>query len=301
MILPHRLLIGLLVVATLGACRSRQGTFRIGNDPDRALPPRSAERILAVALAGDTLNTRYYSAKADVEIIQNEDRKAFKAHVRCSLDSAAWISVVPALGIEVARVLLTPDSLKLLDKLHDTYWVGDTAAAKARFGLQPSLELFQAALLGRPFGLDPDEKYRSDREDGQYTLTSREKRRFVRAAEDLAPGDTLPNDKDMKERRLDRTLRQAVRRDAVVYKYWFDPDSFLVNRVLISDLARDQQADVRYIERTVVNGRPLPARLTLTLSDPRRTAAGTLVLDRISLDGPLQINFRIPEKFTPME
>lgn len=296
-----RLLTALAALAVLGACGPRKQLIRFGNDPDRTLPARSTEKILHAALAVDPIATRYYSAKADVELVLPDGRKSFKAHVRCSMDSAAWISVVPALGIEVARALLTPDSVKLLDKLHDQYWIGDTAAAKAKFGLQPSLALFQAALLGRPIGLDPEEKYRSDREDGQYTLTSKEKRRFVRAAEDLQPGDTLQNDKDMKERRLDRTLRQAVRKEAVVYKYWFDPDSFLVNRVLISDLAHDQHADVRYIERTMVNGRPLPARVTLTLSDPQRTATGTLVLDRISLDGPLQINFRIPEKFTPME
>ncbi len=36
-------------------------------------------------------------------------------------DSAVWVSVIPALGIEMARALLTPDSLKLMDKLHDQY------------------------------------------------------------------------------------------------------------------------------------------------------------------------------------
>lgn len=85
-------------------------------------------------------------------------------------DSAAWVSIVPALGIEVARVLLTPDSLKMMDKVNDQFFLGDTAAARMKFGLQPSLSLLQQALLGRPIGLAPSEKYRSDREEGMYVL-----------------------------------------------------------------------------------------------------------------------------------
>lgn len=281
------------------ACHGRRPAVTAA--PLRDLPPRSPEKLLDSLIAYNTIDGRYYSAKADVELHAADGTKNFKAHVRCVRDSAAWLSVVPALGIEVARALLTPDSLKVLDKIHDTYWVGDTAAAHRKFGLQPSLDLFQQALFGLPIGLDAKEKYRSDREDGQYTLTSKEKKRFVRAAEDLAPDDTLPDDRDMKERRLERTLRRAERKEAVVYKYWIEPDSFRVTRVLIADLARDQQADVRYMERTPVNGRSLPTVVTLSLSDPTRQVSGTLGLDRITLDGPLQLNFRIPEKFTPME
>jgi hypothetical protein len=36
------------------------------------------------------------------------------------------------------------------------------------------------------------------------------------------------------------------------------------------------------------------------LSEPGRQATGVLDLTRIELAGPLQMNFRIPEKFTPM-
>ena len=265
------------------------------------IPARGPEKLVERLVADRITGVRYYSAKASVGLKDTTGTKNFKAHVRCAIDSAAWISVVPALGIEVARALLTVDSLKVMDKLGDKYWVGDTAQAKRKFGLAPDLSLFQQALLGMPIGLDPEEKYKSDREDGQYTLTSKEKRRFRRAAEDLAVDDTLDRDRDMNERRLERTLRRAEKKDAIVIKYWLEPDSFRVTRVLVSDLAHDQQADVRYSSRTTVNGHSLPSLVSLSLSDPARHAEAVFELDRISLDGPLQFSFRIPEKFTPME
>nr|MBP7409901.1 DUF4292 domain-containing protein [Flavobacteriales bacterium] len=147
---------------------------------------------------------------------------------------------------------------------------------------------------------DPLEKYRIDREDGQYVLTSKEKRRFVRAAEDMSPSDTLARDRDMGERRLERTLRKAEERDAIVYRYWVEPDSFRVSRVQIVDLVRDQTADVRYEERGGAEQGFLPTRIRITLSEPTRMASGTLEISRIDLEGPLQLNFKIPEKYEPM-
>ena len=38
-----------------------------------------------------------------------------------------------------------------------------------------------------------------------------------------------------------------------------------------------------------------------SLSAPGQQVTGTLKLDRIELNGPFQLPFRIPEKFLPME
>lgn len=293
--------IGILAVATaLPACRSGKP---LAGKPPKALEARNSEELLKALWETRTHSAaaHYYSARADIAYTSGTDSRSFKAHLRLVRDSAAWISIVPVLGIEVARAMLTTDSLLVLDKLHDTYWAGDTAAARKRFGMEPGLGLFQEALLGLPIGLDPQDKYRSGQENGMYTLTTKERRRFVRAAEDLAPGDTLPNDRDMPEKRLERILRKANKREAMVYKYWIDPDSMCVARVLISDLAHDRVADVRYPERTLVDGKSFPATVILSLSAPGHAVSGTLHLDRILLNGPLNLPFRIPEKFKPME
>lgn len=285
----------LLLLLTTAACKNRKALQSLG----RELPPRSAERLLEKLLDQQNDTVRYYSSRASISLNMAEGNKSFKAQIRSVQDSALWVSVIPALGIEVARVLLTRDSLKLLDKMADQYFTDDTAAAKARFGLRPDLALLQQALLGNAIGLDPNEKYRSDREDGWYVLTSREKRRFVRAAEDISPADTMGG-RDMGERRLERTLRKAEEREAIVLRYWIDPDHFRVVRLQITDLAHDQTADIRYDERGTAEEAYLPTRIRITLSEPERQASATLELARINLSGPVQMSFRIPEKFTPM-
>lgn len=287
----------LLSIALLAGCKPIREVLPFRGE----IPARGPEKLLDLVMANRISGVRYYSGKADVEMKDTAGSTSFKAKLMCVVDSAAWIKAMGPLGIEGGRVLLTRDSLKVLDTFHDHYWTGDTGQATKRFGMRPDLVLLQDALLGQPFGLDPDEKYKSDREEGQYTLTTKERRRFRRAAEDIAEDDTLPDDKDMSERRLERTLRKASKKDAVVFKYWIEPDSFRVTRVLVVDLAHDQQADVRYSSRTWVNGRSLPTRIGLSLSGAGRKVDATFELDRISLDGPLELVFRIPEKFTPLE
>ncbi len=288
----------LALVMVFSGCGTRKAVVQ----PDaRTLAPKGVNELLPSIPGHSTSIPRYYSAKADIAYSSGGNSKNFKAQVRMVWDSAAWMSAVPVLGIEVARAMLTPDSLMFMDKLHDTYWKGDSSQARQRFGVQPSLDLIQEALLGRAIGLDPNDKYRSDREEGMYTLTTKEKRRFLRAAEDISPADTLPNDRDMREKKLERTLRKAAKREAMVYKYWIDPDSMRVNRVSITDLAHDRQAEVHYADWTTIDGHVLPAQLELYLSAPGQRAVASMRLDHIQLNGPLNLPFRIPEKFKPMD
>ncbi|MBK7944690.1 MAG: DUF4292 domain-containing protein [Flavobacteriales bacterium] len=291
-----RIGITLIAAAVLAAsCKTRRITI-----VNRELPPRSAEKVLERAMAMRQAPVHHYSAKADVQLDLPDQNRSFKAQLRSVQDSAVWMSVVPLLGIEMARVLLTPDSLKVLDKVNDLYFVGDTGIAKAKFGLTPDLFLIQQAINGTAIGLDPHEKYRSDREEGHYVLTSREKRRFVRAAEDISPGDTLARDRDMRERRLERTLRKAEEKDATVQRYWFEPDSFHVARVQIVDLAHDRTAELRYEQRGGPETNHLPTRIRITLSEPGKVASAFLELSRIDVGAPPAMPFRIPEKYEPM-
>lgn len=290
-LLPVLLLSALMVTA----CKGRRISII-----NRELPARSAEKVLERALTSRQEPVRYYSAKADVELSMPDEQRSFKAHLRSVQDSAAWVSVVPLLGIEAARVLLTRDSLKILDKVNDRYFVGDTGSATKRFGVAPDLALLQQAINGTAIGLDPQERYRVDREDGHYVLTSREKRRFIRAAEDISPSDTLARDRDMRERRLERTLRKAEEKEAIVHRYYIEPDSFRVDRVQVVNLMNDRTAELRYEARSGPENRQLPTRIRITLSEPGRVVSARLDISRIDLEGPLQMNFRIPEKYEPM-
>src|SRR4030095_5350528 len=94
---PHTAVLALCVLAS---CRTVKEVVQ-----PREIPLRSAEQVVDLVIARDTLTARYYKAKAGVELKLPDGGKSFSAHIRSVLDSAAWVSVTPALGIEVARAV----------------------------------------------------------------------------------------------------------------------------------------------------------------------------------------------------
>ncbi|MHC8949112.1 DUF4292 domain-containing protein [Sphingobacterium hungaricum] len=67
------------------------------------------------------LNYFTFSGKAKAKVSLNKASHDVTANIRIQKDKAIWISVTALLGIEVARVLITPDSVKILNKLQSTY------------------------------------------------------------------------------------------------------------------------------------------------------------------------------------
>ena len=59
-----------------------------------------------------------FSAKVKVNFEGQDGKKSdFNAFIRLQKDSALWISINAALGIEAFRIMVTPDSVKVLNKL----------------------------------------------------------------------------------------------------------------------------------------------------------------------------------------
>jgi hypothetical protein len=268
----------------------------------KELPPRSAEKLLD-ALFDGTPSIEYYSAKGNVTVdFDNEDKRTVNTHIRSVQDSALWVSVTPALGIEVARLLLTSDSLKVLERISDRYFLGTLKEGEKQFGTALDLQLLEQAMKGMAIGLDKEDKYRSDRENGQYVLTSKEPKRFIRLAEDLTPSDTLnESDEEREARKHERTLRQAQNKNSFITKYWIDPNTMLPTRVLLADLALGMQADITYRAREVVGETLLPSELEVLLSDQSHDVRVEMDLSRVKITGPLKLSFRVPDKYEPFE
>ncbi len=63
-----------------------------------------------------------FNGKVNVDYKSDDGKKYnVNATIRMYKDSAIWISANAILGIEAMRVLVTKDSVKLLDKLNKTY------------------------------------------------------------------------------------------------------------------------------------------------------------------------------------
>jgi hypothetical protein len=101
------------------------------------------------------LDFRTFSAKVNVDY-RGGDGKNYdvNANIRMQKDSAIWISVNALLGIEAMRVLVTRDSVKLIDKLNKVYTARSVEYLREVTALPLDLFTLQDLIVGNPVFLD---------------------------------------------------------------------------------------------------------------------------------------------------
>jgi hypothetical protein len=90
--------------------------------------------------------------------------------MRMQNDSVIWISLSLKLGIEVARVMITEDSVKFINRTEKTYLSESINELKDRLPIETSLELLQNLLVGNDINFNG--KYKATIDDNSYKLTS---------------------------------------------------------------------------------------------------------------------------------
>lgn len=72
-------------------------------------------------LVVDEFNYQYFTAKAKIRFDDGTKDLAGSANVRLQKDSVIWMSLSPGLGVEVARLYISPDSIHFMDRINKTY------------------------------------------------------------------------------------------------------------------------------------------------------------------------------------
>lgn len=89
-----------------------------------------------------------FSAKATAHFEGNGQNRDFTANIRIVKDQKIWISVT-ALGlVEVARALITPDSVLALDRIHKTAYLLPFSEAHKLFPIPLDFASLQSLLVG---------------------------------------------------------------------------------------------------------------------------------------------------------
>lgn len=104
---------------------------------------RNAGRLMVRDVTFDQLSAR---AKIDFESAKNN--LSGTANIRIRKDSIIWISLSPGLGIEAARVLITQDSIFVLDKVHKEYQKIGLNELSEKFDFDINYQLVQSVILG---------------------------------------------------------------------------------------------------------------------------------------------------------
>lgn len=155
-------LIGLFAV--LASCRSTRTISNAVTKKDTTV--RSApvvakvdtQQLIREALQqvqANRIDYQTFSAKVAIDY-KGTDGKGYgvNANIKMYKDSAIWVSANAILGIEAMRVLVTKDSVKLLNKLEKVYTARSIEYLQEVTSLPLDLQTLQEMIIGNPVYLD---------------------------------------------------------------------------------------------------------------------------------------------------
>lgn len=116
---------------------------------------------------------RTFSAKIKVDYSNSKGKQPdFVANVRMLKDSLIWISLGNDIGIEGIRVLISNDSIKVLDKLANTFQVRPLSHIQELSQIPFSFADLQNLLVGNPIFFNKDSITSYTNNANGYTLLS---------------------------------------------------------------------------------------------------------------------------------
>ncbi len=153
---PLHILYAICLVVWFSACKR--------NNITGSAAPEKINKINVINLDYNNL-----SAKGRMQYENDGEKINTGITIRMKKDSIIWISVVPALGIEVARVRITPDSVALINRLEKTYFADNLQALKTRFNVDLTFNMVQALLIGNYVPGEKGNEKLLDKEPIQHT------------------------------------------------------------------------------------------------------------------------------------
>lgn len=91
-----------------------------------------------------------FSGKGHLSYEGGGNSNEFDVNIRIERDRKIWVSITAILGMELARALITPDSLKAIDRMHHDAYLMSLADARQMLPFPADFSMIQALLLGEP-------------------------------------------------------------------------------------------------------------------------------------------------------
>ena len=177
-------------------------------------------RQLYQHIRASNIDCQTFSAKIKVHYEGSDGKDyEFNAFVRMQKDKMIWISINALLGIEAFRAIITPDSVKVLNKLDKVYQLRSVGYLQEMSHLPFDFKTLQAILLGNPIYLDSNILYyRKDAQGISLLSVGPSYRNYLTLNNDLSIKHSILDDVDpMKARSCDISYGQYEKADTVYF------------------------------------------------------------------------------------
>ncbi len=137
-------------------------------------------KTISEKLNSNNLQYKTFYSGFTGNFIQDKKTISLRGILKIKKDTFIQISIRPALGIELAKILFTNDSIKYLDKMKNQFFIEDYNFFKKKFGVEINYKILQSILTNKFFTYPPEQNifsYKSELlKDSSYILSLKTKK-----------------------------------------------------------------------------------------------------------------------------
>lgn len=186
---PLTLVLMLILIGT--SCKSRKKAKKQKNEVavvtdtlnERCKLDFKSAKTLIKHIHENEFSFDWVYAKANVDANIDGKEESFDIKVRIRKDSAMLVSIQYILGVEVAKILITKDSVKMVIYPRKQYFKGDYNYINELLHADLDFDLLQAVLFGNSAEFDDNDlklKPVTDRQNCRYALSTERKFKLKR-------------------------------------------------------------------------------------------------------------------------
>jgi hypothetical protein len=257
----------------LASCR----TSRKVTGEKKPITDNKSAKVLSEDLKRNQFKYNWISAKFSAEVDIDSNKTSFNVSMRGRKDSVLWMSISPALGIEVARAIITRDSVKFIDRIHSVYFKGDYNYISKLLNAELDFDILQSLLVGNSVDFyDEEDKLRTFIKDNNYVLSTIRK----------------------------KTLRKVINRNKELrdplQTIWLEPETFKITRILFKDFNTDRTFDADFSKFNKVDTLLFPYMINCHIK-AEKMVDFSIDYSKVSINSVQEFPFNIPNKYERIE
>lgn len=171
----------ILVCLLVLACKSKKEAINVPQDMKQEIVAKGKDMNQEIISRIDNAenNFNYFQAKIKAQYKEDNGKELnFDIALVMEKDKYMWMSITAILGIEVARVMITTDSVRIIDRLHKKAILTDFGYLQQMSNVPLKLEHLQRLVVGNTIFKNSPENSTLDTLLGNlavYTLLDRQK------------------------------------------------------------------------------------------------------------------------------
>ncbi|WP_299578467.1 DUF4292 domain-containing protein [uncultured Sunxiuqinia sp.] len=222
-----------------------------------------------------------------------DEKASFRANLKSEKDKQILLTI-SKINIPLARLHLTPDSVKMVNYLKKEYLEENYHFLSNLVHMDLSFQVVQSIISNEAFSYYEGPKssdfkeFVSYTDSGMYVLQSVKNRKLNKI------------ERKGKDDKIDRYLKKMNGEDFIVQRLYIDPQTFKIRKIILDDQSNERKVTVDFSEFVSVGRQLYPGDIDIRFENAEKDLSMQIKLSKFSTEKDQSFNFNIPDKYSRM-